>query len=161
MIDSTLLLESIPALLRGMIVTIQIAALSCAIGCIVGTLAAFGLESNSRLIRWFTNCYTTLFRGTPMLIQILFASFVVPLLVGFPISRMLSVVVAIGLNSAAYIAHIVHAGIQSVSKGQIEAAQTLGLSQLQIMRFIILPQAIRLVIPALGNEFITLIKDSS
>jgi arginine/lysine/histidine transport system permease protein len=160
MIDISLIKSSIPLLLRGVSVTLQIAALSCSIGFIFGTILGFGLTTRKYAIRWATNIYTTLFRGTPMLTQVVFAALILPTL-GIPISRFWAVVFAIGLNSSAYIAHVIAAGIKSISKGQIEAAQTLGFSHLQIMRFIILPQAIRTVIPALGNEFITLVKDSS
>ncbi len=161
MIDFTLIYQSLPLLARGAAVTLQIAFFGCIIGFILGVIFGFGLTARIAAVRWLTNGYTTLFRGTPMLVQIIFASIVLPTAIGIPISRYWAVVIAIGLNSSAYIAHVIASGIKSVSKGQIEAAQTLGLSRLQIMRFIILPQAIQVVIPALGNEFITLVKDSS
>ncbi len=160
MIDFELLKVAIPALLRGSLVTLQIAALSCAIGLLIGTAIGLGLTSKSRLVRILLGFYTTIFRGTPMLIQILFATYVLPTL-GLRFSPYWAVIWAISLNSAAYIAHIVKSGINSVPEGQREAGKTLGLSNLQITRYIVLPQAIRVVLPALGNEFITLVKDSS
>lgn len=160
MIDIQLLIDSIPALLRGAIVTLQIASLSCMLGIIFGTLCGLGLTSQHKLIRYPLELYTTLFRGTPMLIQILFVTLALPTM-GLGVSRFWGVVWAIALNSSAYIAHIIKSGINSVSKGQREAGKTLGLSNVQIIRYIVLPQAIRVVLPALGNEFITLVKDSS
>ncbi len=160
MVDVQLLKESFPYLLRGAAVTLQIAVISCAIGLVLGTLFGLGLTSKNKLIRFFIGIYTTIFRGTPMLIQIIFASLVLPTL-GIGISRFWGVILAIALNSGAYIAHIIKSGINSVSHGQREAGKTLGLSNIQIMWYIVLPQAIRVVLPALGNEFITLVKDSS
>ncbi|EKD48976.1 MAG: hypothetical protein ACD_64C00050G0001 [uncultured bacterium] len=160
MIDFQLLTDSIPYLLRGAAVTLQIATLSCILGILFGTLCGLGLTSKNRLVRFLLSIYTTLFRGTPMLIQIVFVTIALPTL-GIGFSRFWGVVWAIALNSGAYIAHIIKSGINSVSQGQREAGKTLGLSNTQIVRYIILPQAIRVVLPALGNEFITLIKDSS
>lgn len=160
MIDIALVKSSLPALLRGTIYTLEIAALSCTIGIILGLLAGLALSSSNKLLRAVTNIYTALFRGTPMLIQILIAAFALPTL-GIPISKFWAVVLAIGLNSGAYIAHIIKSGISSVSKGQREAGKTLGLSDAQIIWYIVLPQAIQVVLPALGNEFIILVKDSS
>ena len=160
MVDLQLLKESFPYLLRGAGVTLQIAVISCAIGLILGTLFGLGLSSKNKLLRFFIGIYTTIFRGTPMLIQIIFASLVLPSL-GMGISRFWGVILAIALNSSAYIAYIIKSGISSVSHGQREAGKTLGLSNVQIMWHIVLPQAIRVVWPALGNEFITLVKDSS
>src|SRR3989344_6675168 len=160
MIDFQLLTDSIPYLLRGAAVTLQIATLSCILGILFGTLCGLGLTSKNRLVRFLLSIYTTLFRGTPMLIQIVFVTIALPTL-GIGFSRFWGVVWAIALNSGAYIAHIIKSGISSVSVGQREAGKTLGLSNTQIIRYIILPQAIRVVLPALGNEFITLVKDSS
>ncbi len=160
MIDLELLKKSIPYLLRGAVVTLQIASISCVIGLVLGTLCGLGLTNKNRFVRLLISIYTTLFRGTPMLIQIIFATLVLPTL-GIGVSRFWGVIWAIALNSGAYIAHIIKSGINSVSQGQREAGRTLGLSNIQIVWYIVLPQAIRVVLPALGNEFITLVKDSS
>ncbi len=160
MIDIQLIIQSLPYLLRGTLVTIEIALLSCAIGLVLGTLCGLALTSTNWIIRALTGLYTTIFRGTPMLIQIIFVAFLLPS-VGISISAFWGVVWAIGLNSGAYIAYIIKSGITSVSAGQREAGKTLGLSKIQIIRYIVLPQAIRVALPALGNEFITLVKDSS
>lgn len=160
MIDFQLIKESLPLLLSGAVVTLQIAALSTSIGIVLGTLLAIAQTSKSKLWRWLVTLYVTIIRGIPMLIQITFAYYVLPQF-GVNLPAFWVAVVAIGLNSAAYVSQIIKAGIRSIGKGQIEAGRVLGLSPLQITRFIILPQAFRVVIPALGNEFITLIKDSS
>lgn len=160
MIDTQLIIESLPALMRGTLYTLEIAAVSCIIGIALGIMAGLALASSHRWLRYVTGIYTTIFRGTPMLIQILIATFALPA-IGIPVSRFWAVILAIGFNSGAYIAHIIKSGITSVSHGQREAGKTLGLSHAQIVWYIVLPQAIRVVLPALGNEFITLIKDSS
>lgn len=160
MIDIALLKTALPFLIRGSIYTIEIAIISCVIGLILGILCGLALSSKNAVLWFAATIYTTIFRGTPMLIQIIFATLVLPSL-GIPLSRFWGVVWAIGLNSGAYIAHIIKSGISSVSAGQRDAGKTLGLTNQQIIRYIVLPQAIRVVLPALGNEFITLIKDSS
>ncbi len=160
MIDLQLLIYSLPILLRGSLITIQIGLISALIGLSLGTILGFGQTKGNRFIRFIIGIYVTLFRGTPMLIQIVFAYFILPQF-GIRVHAFWAATYAIGLNSAAYISQIIRSGITSVSIGQIEAAQVLGLSSLQINRFIILPQAFRVVLPALGNEFIILIKDSS
>lgn len=160
MIDFTLIINALPALLHGAWVTIQIAALSCIIGLTLGTALGIALASKNNVFRYLASIYTTFMRGTPMLIQILFAFYVLPQL-GLTIPPFWTAIIAIGLNSSAYIAHIIKSGITSIGKGQIEAAKVLGLGTGQITQYIVLPQAIRVVLPALGNEFITLVKDSS
>lgn len=161
MIDTTLLVQSLPALLAGAVVTIEIAALSCAMGLTLGILLGIAHSSKNILLRTAVGFYTTIIRGTPMIIQILFVTYAIPQLLNITIPYFWSATIAIGLNSAAYISQIIRSGISSVDKGQIEAARVLGLSKTQTMRYIILPQAIQVVLPALGNEFITLVKDSS
>lgn len=160
MIDFQLIHESLPLLLRGAWVTLQIAALSTSIGIALGTLLGVAQTSKLKLARWLVGLYVTIIRGIPMLIQITFAYYVLPQFgINFPAFWV--AVVAIGLNSAAYVSQIIRAGIRSIGRGQMEAGRVLGLSPLQITRYVILPQAFRVVIPALGNEFITLVKDSS
>jgi len=160
MINIDLLIKSLPNLLRGAFVSIQIAFLSCLIGITLGIIIGLMQSGNSRILRILAGIYVTIFRGTPMLIQILFAFYVLPQ-IGITIPAFWTAVITIGLNSGAYVSQIIKAGIKSVNKGQLEAAQVLGFSTLQTTRYILLPQAIRTVIPALGNEFIILVKDSS
>ena len=160
MIDYQLIKDSLPLLLRGALVTLEIAGLGALIGILFGTLLGLAQTGKSRILRWMVTLYVTLMRGTPMLIQITFAYYVLPQF-GIQLPAFWVAVVAIGLNSAAYVSQIIKAGIRSIGRGQIEAGRVLGLSNMQITRYIVLPQAFRVVIPALGNEFITLVKDSS
>lgn len=160
MIDFSIVSKYWPLIVRGTVVSLEIASISCAIGCVLGTLLSLAQTSSSKLLRMFVTAYVTLLRGTPMLIQIAIAVFVLPQL-GINLPIFWAATLAIGLNSSAYLSQIIRAGISSISKGQIEAAKVLGFSPIQRFRFIVLPQAVRAVFPALGNEFITLIKDSS
>ena len=161
MIDYALLVQSFPKLLQGALTTIQLAAYSCLLGLGLGTAAALAQTSTIKPLRWLITLYVTLIRGTPMLIQIAFMYYAILPVLGINASPFCAFIIAIGINSGAYVSQIIRTGISSVSIGQLEAAQTLGFSKLQIMRYILLPQALRLVLPALGNEFVTLIKDSS
>jgi His/Glu/Gln/Arg/opine family amino acid ABC transporter permease subunit len=159
-IDFNLIIESLPLLLQGLVVTLKIAGAGCMIGLTLGTLLALMQTSSHAILRFFVSCYVIIIRGTPMLIQILCAFYVLPQL-GLKLDTLTTAIIAIGLNSAAYISQIIKAGISSVATGQIEAAKTLGLSKKDIIRFIVLPQALRIALPALGNEFVTLVKDSA
>jgi polar amino acid transport system permease protein len=159
-INFALIVESLPALLRGTLVTLQIAALGSFIGIFFGTVVGIGQTNKNRFISWCAHGYAFLLRGTPMLIQIFILVYVFPQ-IGITIPKFWAAILAIGLNSSAYVSFIIKSGIQSVQRGTIEAARVLGFSRAQTMRFIILPQAVRVVLPALGNEFVTLIKDSS
>jgi glutamine transport system permease protein len=160
MINIALIKSAIPHLIDGAIVTLKIAACSFLIGITGGTLLAIAQTSSNALICFLVTVYVTIIRGTPMLVQIVFWYYVLSF-TGMELSAFAAAVIAIGLNSSAYVSQIIRSGISSVSKGQIEAAQTLGISRFNTLRFIILPQALRTVLPALGNEAITLIKDSS
>lgn len=160
MIDLALITSSTPQLITGVLVTLQIAFYGSLLGFCGGTLLGIAQTSSSKLLRFLVTIYVTIIRGTPMLFQIMFFFLMLPT-VGIHISPLPTAIIAIGLNSSAYISQIVRSGITSVSQGQIEAATTLGLSRYDITRYIVLPQALRIVLPALGNEFVTLIKDSS
>lgn len=160
MIDITVFYTALPYLLRGAVVTIEIAVLSCAIGITLGAALGILQSGTNKIINFCISTFVTLIRGTPMLIQIAFMYFVLPEL-GIIIPDFWAAVVAIGLNSSAYVSQTIRSGIAAVNKGQREAAQVLGLSKFQTTRYIILPQALAVVLPALGNELITLVKDSS
>lgn len=160
MIDIALIIASLPSLAKGALVSIQIAAIGSFMGFCGGTILGFLHRSSTRVIRLLVGIYVTVVRGTPMLIQIMFMYYLLPQL-GIYLSSFWAAALAIGINSSAYVSQIIRSGIGSVSKGQIEAAYTLGLTQFQTMRYIIFPQAIVTVLPALGSEFVTLIKDSS
>ncbi|GAB1540135.1 amino acid ABC transporter permease [Scytonema sp. NUACC21] len=153
-------------LLGGALVTLQITALSVVLGTIAGSLIGIARLSPIVPIRWISRAYIDFFRGTPLLVQIFMIYFGLPALAqnfGIPLrfDRLVAAVIALSFNSAAYIAEIVRAGIQSIEPGQAEAASSLGMSGFQTMRYIIFPQAMRRMIPPLGNEFITLLKDTS
>lgn len=160
MIDYALIIDSIPALVRGAVVSLQITAVALIIGLPLGTVLAFLQRSSSSFFRVLVTVYVTLFRGTPMLVQILFVYYVLPQF-GILISPFWAAGAALGLNSGAYVSQIVRAGIDAVPLGQIEAAQTLGFSSFVIRTHIVFPQALRISWPALGNELVTLVKDSS
>lgn len=160
MINMQLIQDSLPLLLRGAVVSIQIALCAAIIGIILGTLLGLAQSSKNKILQWLVTIYVTVVRGTPMLIQITFAFYGLPQ-IGIHISPFWVAIWAIGLNSAAYMSQVIRSGIKAVHKGQIEAARVLGFSTTQITQYILLPQAFRIVLPSLGNEFITLIKDSS
>lgn len=160
MITQEVIQTYLPFLLKGVTVSLEIALLGCILGICIGTLVAVALSKGSFISKSIAHIYVTIIRGTPMLIQIA-ATFYLLKQMGLNISPFWSAIFSIGCNSGAYVSQIMLSGINSVAKGQSEAAQVLGFSKYQTMRYIILPQAIRTVIPALGNEFVTLIKDSS
>jgi len=159
-IDFPLIARIYPALLHGAWVSVQIAAFSCSMGIVLGTILGLASCSCNKLLAGAVSLYTTIVRGIPMLIQVMFVAYVLPE-IGLNIPLFWGAVLAIGFNSAAYVSHIIRSGILSVDAGQVEAAHVLGLSRFEIMRYIVLPQAFRVVLPALGNEFVTLVKDSS
>lgn len=154
-------------ILLGTVYTLIITFGALVIGVILGALLGIGRLSKNRVANAVSSAYVTVIRGTPMLLQIFFVFFGVPQLfytiTGTPLNLdpVVTGIIALGINSAAYVAEIVRGGIQSIDKGQMEAARSLGLNYQQAMRHVILPQAFRNIIPALGNEFIVMLKDSS
>ncbi|MEW4372007.1 amino acid ABC transporter permease [Paenibacillus kandeliae] len=156
-----IILYYIPLLLKGTLLTIGVSIVSICLGSILGLIVGFGRMSRHAYLRLPAACYINFFRGTPLLVQILLVHFgVVPLLIDRT-DVLFAAILSLTLNSAGYSAEIFRAGIQSVERGQSEAALSLGMTRQQTMRYIILPQAIKRMIPAFGNEFIVLIKDSS
>lgn len=150
-----------PLLLKGTLFTIIISLASIFLGSMGGLIVGFGKMSKRWFFTWPAQAYINLFRGTPLYVQVLIVHFgLVPLIYGST-NPWASAITALSLNSAAYCAEIYRAGIQSIDKGQTEAAFSLGMSYYETMRHIILPQAIKRMIPAFGNEFIVLVKDSS
>ena len=160
MIDVALIWDSLPTLLLGASMSLQLTFIATMIGLSLGSALALLETAKSRIVRCSASAYVILFRGTPMLVQILFIYYVLPQF-GLTIAPFWAASIAIGLNSSAYISQIIRTGINAVSKGQIEAAQTLGFTPLKTMRYIVFPQAFRVALPALGNELVTLVKDSS
>lgn len=159
--DFGLIRESLPFLLQGAWVTLRITALSLVFGILLGTLVALARMSPVRWLSGLTLGYIELLRGTPLLVQIFLIFFGIPQLTQQQINEFVAGVIAFSINSSAYVAEILRAGIQSIPKGQREAALSLGFSPTQTLRYIILPQAFTRVIPPLVNEGITLLKNSS
>ena len=150
----------IPYFFKGIWYTIVITIFSVLIGIILGTLLALMRLSKNPILHWVAVCYIEFIRGTPQMVQILFVYFGIGYLIS-NLSAIVAGIIAIGLNSGAYVAEDIRSGIDSLPKGQMEAARCLGLSRVKAFRYVIIPQAIKNIWPALGNEFITLLKDSS
>ena len=159
----------LPSLLRGARVTVGLTVCSMAAGLVISLFIALGKMSKNVFINKLCTAYTFFFRGTPLLMQIYFIYFALPMLspvflinTGFPeFDRFIYAFIAFSLNMAAYLAEIIRAAIQSIDKGQFEASRALGLSYAQTMRLVIFPQSIRRLIPPVGNEFILMLKDVS
>ena len=155
-------LTYLPYLLQGAIITIEIAVIGVIFGSLFGLLVGLGRVSRNPLLSQISRFYIWVIRGTPLLLQLFVIHFAIPS--AFPaltLPPFVSACIALSLNAAAYIAEIARGAIESIDKGQMEAARSLGLSSSQSMRRIIIPQAFRRMLPPLGNEFIALIKESS
>lgn len=159
--DFSLITDHLPLLLVGALVTIEITAVSVAIGTMIGLFVGIAELSGYRCLRLPAKIYVDFIRGTPLLVQIFIIYFALPIVLGTRIEPFVAAVAACSINSGAYVAEIFRAGIQSIDKGQMEAGRSLGLNWSQTMRFIIIPQAFKRIIPPLGNEFIAMLKDSS
>ncbi len=149
-----------PELLHAARLTVEFSILGEFFGILIGLTLALMRLSRLRAIRAPAVLYVDIFRGTPLLVQLMFIYFGLPY-VGITLSPFMSGVIGLSLNSGAYVAEIFRAGIQSIHRGQMEAARSLGMTATQAMLYVILPQAFRRVIPPLTNEFVALIKDSS
>jgi glutamine transport system permease protein len=159
-----LAIEAFPILLQGAKITIEFTVVSVFFGAILGLFFALGRMSKNKIIKYICAAYIDFFRGTPLLVQILIIYIGVPQLFGFSMPdnyQYIAGFVALSLNCGAYTAEIFRSGIQSIDPGQTEAARSLGMSHYQCMRYIVLPQAFKVVVPPLGNEFIAMLKDSS
>lgn len=149
--------------LKGLGVTMEVAVFAALLGIIIGTLLAFmklsaRKDGKPTVLSWIANAYIDVIRGTPSVLQLLIMWFVVLRSVN---NGILVASLTFGINSGAYVAEIVRAGILAVDKGQTEAGRSLGLNQVQTMRYIVVPQAFKNVLPPLGNEFIVLIKETA
>lgn len=150
-----------PELLRGALMTIQITAAALLLGCVLGLLAGIGrLDPRKRVIYGICTAYLAVIRGTPLLVQLFILFFGLPHF-GIILPAFVCGVLGLGIYSGAYVSEIVRGSIQSVDRGQTEAARSIGMSSGQAMRAIILPQAVVRMVPPLGNEFIALIKNSA
>lgn len=153
--------DEIEFILGGLWVSLKFTAISVIGGVCVGTLLTFFRFSRSRILEFFSAAYVSIFRGVPLIVQLCLIYFGTTLMFGWRLSTFTAGVMVFSLNSGAYAAEIFRAGIQSVSKGQYEAAMSLGIPYWYRMKDIILPQAIRNILPSLVNEFINLFKESA
>ncbi|MGN8646170.1 amino acid ABC transporter permease [Gracilibacillus sp. HCP3S3_G5_1] len=156
-----IILESLPTLLRGMGVTLEITVISLILALFIGLVLGVFSITKSRILRTISTAFVDIIRGTPLLVQILFIYFGLPSVIDISLTAFAAGVIAITVNASAYLVEIFRAGINSIDKGQMEAGRTIGFSYSQTMRLIILPQAIRRMIPAFVNQFIVSIKDTS
>lgn len=145
--------------LSGLEVTLVLSVFSVILGLLLGMILALGKLSRIKILRWLSNTWVDIIRGTPTMVQILIIYFVI--FASVNIDRRIVAIIAFGINSSAYVAEIIRGGILSVNKGQNEAGRSLGLTHSQTMVNIILPQAIKNILPALGNEFIVLVKETA
>ncbi|MDD7384085.1 MAG: amino acid ABC transporter permease [Actinomycetaceae bacterium] len=158
-----------PFFLQGVRATLIIALFTVIFGLILGIVLTLMRLSRFRLLRWPANAYVEFFRDTPLLVQLMFIFYGLPMVgIQFPdvsfipdFSRFMAGIVAMSMNSCAYVSEIIRAGIQAVDDGQMEAARSIGFTHAQSMKLVVLPQAVRNILPALGNEFVTDIKESS
>ncbi len=156
----TIIREILPFLLKGALLTIFFSATSEVIGIIIGLVTSVIRVTRIKVLSQLAVAYVDLFRGTPLLMQIIFIYYALPYL-GINLPAIVAGIVALSVNSGAYVSEIFRAGIESIDKGQTEAARSLGLSYMQAMRYVVIPQTIKRVLPPLTNEFVALIKDSS
>ena len=159
--DFELIQRALPILLMGAGVTIEITAFSVAIGFFIGLFVGIARISQFKILRIMAAVYADCIRGTPLLVQIFLIYFALPMAIGQRVEPFIAAVAACGINSGAYVSELFRAGIQAIDVGQMEAGRSLGLTWWQTMRFIILPQAFKNILPPLGNEFIAMLKDSS
>jgi His/Glu/Gln/Arg/opine family amino acid ABC transporter permease subunit len=152
-----------PIFLRGLGGTLEYAFIAVFFGSILGTLVAMAHLSKNKVLSAIAAVYVNVLRGTPLLVQMYISYYFLPM--AFPalnkIDKVYFVLLALTLNSSAYVSEIFRSGIMSVDKGQTEAARSLGMTSGHCMRYIILPQAIKNILPALGNEYISMIKETS
>jgi len=159
-INFTAVWPYLPQLFKGVLVTLEVAALAAIGGTVLGFMLSMGGRKGSS-VRWLVKGIVDFFRGTPLLIQLTFFHYGLPQITGWIPDLLTSSLIVFSLNSGAYLSEILRAGIESIDKGQIEAAHALGVKNSDITLSIILPQAIRNVLPAIMNEFITLVKETS
>ncbi len=151
----------IPELLKGMKMTMFIAVLGILLGFMIGLITGLIRSGKHRILQPVTGIYVTVIRGTPLMVQALYLYFAIPMMLQFNLSALTAGILAIGLNSGAYISEIVRGAIQSVDPGQREAGECLGLNPFQITTAVILPQAFKIMLPGLCNQFIISVKDTS
>ncbi|HWJ78440.1 MAG TPA: amino acid ABC transporter permease [Niallia sp.] len=160
-LDFQQFIPSLPFLLQGIAVTLRIVLVAGVIGFILGIILSILKLSKLPILGWIAQAYTSIFRGTPLVLQLMIIYYGVPQLTNIQIEPAVAAILSFGLNSAAYISEIIRAGIMAVDKGQKEAAMALGVSSRQTMFDLILPQALKNIFPALINEAVSLTKESA
>ncbi|MCY6484342.1 amino acid ABC transporter permease [Clostridium aestuarii] len=158
--DTNILKDMFPILLKASIMTIELTVISVVLGSVIGIFVSLLKLGKNKIVSGMASLYTWLFRGTPMLLQLFVFYYGLPF-VGIELSPMQAAILGLSLNSGAYMAEIIRGGILSVDKGQFEACSALGFTYMQTMRKVILPQTFKNIIPPVGNEFITMLKDTS
>lgn len=159
--------EGIYFAFKGVPMTMAVSLIAVIVGLLIGFLLAFMRRSKLTILRGLSTLYTDIVRGTPLVVQVFILAYGVPILLtesGVPFKWphvIIPAIICCGLNSAAYMGEIVRSGLQAVDRGQIEAAQSLGMTHRQAQRLIVIPQAIRIILPPLGNEFVTMIKETA
>ena len=149
-------------LIDGVSYTLALAAITVAFGAVFASVLALMKMSKIPPLRWLSTIYIEIIRGTPMLLQLYFFYFGLPMLIpALNKQKLLCICIALICNSAAYVSEVIRSGIQAVDPGQTEAALSLGFNKKQTMWYIVLPQAVKNILPALGNEFIMIVKDTS
>lgn len=163
-------LQGIKIAAYGIGTTLYVTAGALIIGLVIGLIMALGKMSQHKVLKWPASVYVEIIRGTPLFVQVLILAYGVPQMINSMSGGSVSFtwkpivivgIIACGLNSGAYLAEIIRSGIQAVNKGQTEAARSLGMSRSQTMISIVLPQAFKVILPAMANEFVTLIKETS
>ncbi|RFU64227.1 amino acid ABC transporter permease [Peribacillus saganii] len=153
--------DSLPYILEGIPITLKIVAAAALLGFSLGIILALFKITRIKLLNWIADVYTSIFRGTPLVLQLMLIYYGSPQIFGIQIEAVTAAFLSFGLNSAAYISEVIRAGILAIDKGQNEAAMALGVPYARSMWDIILPQAMKNILPALVNEFITLTKESA
>ncbi len=152
-------------LIKGLTATILLSLMTVFFGTILGSLLALVKISKIKPLKWIVNAIVEVVRGTPMLLQLYISTFLIPVIIPamneLENKKLICISMTLILNSAAYVSEIIRSGIEAVDKGQTEAARSLGLNGTTTMIQIVLPQAVKNILPALGNEFITVIKETS
>ena len=154
------ILEILPSLLSGAATTLQVFALGLVFSIPLGIMLAFSMQIRLKPLQWLLNIYIWIMRGTPLLLQLIFIYYVLPS-IGIRLDRIPAAIIAFTLNYAAYFAEIFRGGISSIPTGQYEAAKVLKFTPVQTIRLIILPQVVKIVLPSVFNEVMTLVKDTS
>ena len=150
-----------PAMMMGLAVTLKVSAISELVGIAVGLVVALSRLSTFAPLRYLAIAYIDFLRGIPVLVMLLWVYYGFSILFGLNLSEMEAAVIGLGCSYAAYIAEIFRSGIQAIPVGQREAGRTLGLARWQVMAYVVLPQAVRIIIPPMGNTVISMLKDSS